>query len=208
MPLESIRIPDFDVDASPPSGIAFIDDAVRRIDAFELAHATNPIRHFIPSNYRAVHSALHYLTREGLVTGRSFCEWGSGFGVVAGLAEIEGYEAIGIEIEPELVQASRRLLTDFDLSANVFEGSYLPSGFGLYYDAVGDSRQLVEDGNANPVYDDAGMDVADFDLVFVYPWPGEAQMIEDLFEATAVHGAILLLYQGHQDLAAYRQLAP
>ncbi|MCP5489172.1 MAG: hypothetical protein H7A43_11060 [Verrucomicrobia bacterium] len=206
MPLEPILLPDLDPTVTGTAAETFIREAESRIEAFRIARANRPIRHFIPSDYRAVYAALQYLAGGDLLTGANFCEWGSGFGVVTGLAVMEGLTATGIEIEPDLIAASKGLLQDFEIDCLLLTGSYLPTGYGLYYDSVGDSRQLVADGSSNPVYDREGIEVSDFDLVFVYPWPGEAQMVEDLFEATAVDGAILLIYQGHQDLQAYRQV--
>ncbi|HMP73078.1 MAG TPA: hypothetical protein PKE55_07425 [Kiritimatiellia bacterium] len=206
MPLESIRLPDLPPPPAPPVR-DFILNAESRIQAFLQQRSANPIRHFIPSHYPTVHAALHHLVTAVPLTGNNFCEWGSGFGVVAGLAAIEGLHATGFEIEPDLVHASRQLLADHHLHATIIEGNYLPPGYGLYYDAVGDTRQLLHDHSANPAYHTLGLEPSDFDLIFVYPWPGEAQMVEDLFEATAAHGATLLLYQGPHDISAYRCLA-
>jgi len=89
----------------------FIDEGLRRgksIDCFD----------YVPSNYDVVYAALSALPR-----GR-FCEWGSGMGIITGLAEMLGFDAHGLELDPGLVTASRRLLADFGLSATVQTGSY------------------------------------------------------------------------------------
>ena len=54
-----------------------------------------------------------------------FCEWGSGMGIVTGLAEMLSFDACGIEINEEMAAASRELLTDFGLSATIKTGDYL-----------------------------------------------------------------------------------
>jgi hypothetical protein len=74
---------------------------------------------FVPSDYDFVWRMLTAMPR-----GR-FCEWGSGFGIITGLAELLGYEACGIELDAKLVAAARRLLADFGLRAPIEAGSYL-----------------------------------------------------------------------------------
>ena len=80
----------------------------RSIDCFD----------FVPSDYAVVHGVLAALSR-----GR-FLEWGSGIGIVTGLAELLGFEAHGIELNPALADASRLLLADFGLSATIETGDY------------------------------------------------------------------------------------
>ncbi len=74
---------------------------------------------FVPSNYEMLWDMLDALPR-----GR-FCEFGSGWGIATGLAELLGFEALGIELAPELVQASRNLLSEQGLRAQIVEGDYL-----------------------------------------------------------------------------------
>ena len=76
---------------------------------------------FVPSNYEKAWSAL-----DGMERGR-FVEWGSGLGIVTGLAEILGFEASGIELQQELVEKSRDLLAEFELTAEITQGDYLLS---------------------------------------------------------------------------------
>ncbi len=73
---------------------------------------------FVPSNYERVWRTLDALPR-----GR-FCEWGSGFGLATGTAELLGFDSSGIELNGHLAVASRKLLTDFQLSARIITGSY------------------------------------------------------------------------------------
>lgn len=74
---------------------------------------------FVPSDYELAWQVL-----DGLPRGR-LCEWGSGFGILTGLAELLGFEACGIELSADLADASRKLLADFGLSANIVAGDYL-----------------------------------------------------------------------------------
>lgn len=68
---------------------------------------------FVASNYPVVYTLLSALQR-----GR-FCEWGSGLGVVTGMAEMLGFDAFGVEIHEPLVQQSRELLAEFDLKSPI-----------------------------------------------------------------------------------------
>ena len=52
-----------------------------------------------------------------------------------------------------------------------------------------------------PEYD--GLDPAEVDLFFVYPWPGQEQMMMDLFTAVSDEGAILLMYMGEGEIEAF-----
>ena len=74
---------------------------------------------FVPSDYEHVWRVLDALPR-----GRC-CEWGSGFGIVTGLAELLGFKACGIEFDEKLVAASRQLLADFELRSSILQGDYL-----------------------------------------------------------------------------------
>jgi hypothetical protein len=94
------------------AALAFIEEGrsrFRTVDCFD----------FVPSDY-----VLVWRTLDSLARGR-FCEWGSGFGIATGLAEILGFDAMGIEIDSRVANASRQLLADFGLSAQIQTGDYL-----------------------------------------------------------------------------------
>ena len=74
---------------------------------------------FVPSDYELAWRVLDALPR-----GR-FCEWGSGFGIVTGLAELLGYQACGVEMDEKLADASRKLLADFGLSSCILCSDYI-----------------------------------------------------------------------------------
>ncbi|MBC8190653.1 MAG: hypothetical protein H8E75_09515 [Puniceicoccaceae bacterium] len=45
------------------------------------------------------------------------------------------------------------------------------------------------------------------DVFFVYPWPGEQEMMLKLFQSVAGEGAILITYLGDQDICLYHAIA-
>ena len=73
---------------------------------------------FVPSSAEMVYQVLR-----ALPAGR-WCEWGSGIGVNTGIAACCGHRAVGIEIDPPLAAASRQLLAEFGIEADILEGDY------------------------------------------------------------------------------------
>jgi len=180
----------------PDNVVAFLREADLRVSQFV---GNSPIRvtGFVPSDFVTVYHALRVITDANLAPGTSLCEWGSGFGVVASLAAMLEFKACGIEIERDLVDASRRLADDFGLPVEFVQGSFIPSGAEscaeeAYADNNAEYSWLVTD--ADDAYDELGLDPDDFDVVFAYPWPGEEYLITSLFEKYAAEGALLLTY--------------
>jgi hypothetical protein len=177
--------------ARPPADVQrFLREASRRVRRVQRAYQ---IPAFAPSDFGAVYGALCEVEGAGELPGRWFCEWGSGLGVVSCLAATLGLDAWGIETEPALVRAARRLAGDFGLPVEIVRGSFIPAGAeaGL---TCGHDFAWLSRGDARPGYEVMGLDVEDLDLVFAYPWPDEEALIEALFEGHARAGAMLLTY--------------
>jgi hypothetical protein len=140
----------------------------------------------------------------GAAPGDLFCEWGSGFGVVACLAAMLGFESCGIEIEGELVDAARALADDFGLSVEFIRGSFIPEGSDVCPDPDdGFAWLTTHDGGTQ---EELGLVPADFDTVFAYPWPDEERVVGELFERHAAVGAVLLTYHGNDVLRVRRKM--
>jgi hypothetical protein len=148
---------------------------------------------FAASVFSPVYGALCEVEGAGVLPGRWFWEWGSGLGVVSCLAATLGLDAWGIETEPALVRAARRLAYDFDLPVEFVRGSFIPAGAeaGL---TRGHDFSWLRRGETRPAYEVMGLGVEEFDLVFASPWPDEEALIEGLFEGRARAGAMLLTY--------------
>src|SRR5262245_51626456 len=108
---------------TPPDLRRFLREARRRIARFQRSHRAGG---FVPSDFNAAYAGLVALEARGLLAGRWFCEWGSGFGVVSCLAAMLGFEAWGIEAEEDLVEEARQLADDFGVPAEFVHGSFLP----------------------------------------------------------------------------------
>jgi hypothetical protein len=148
-------------------------------------------RGFVASDFTFVNAALERIVAEDLARGPLFCEWGSGFGVVAMLASMHGFAACGIEVQSELVEAAEELAADFDCDVRFAHGSFVtPCGEELTETAENPWWHSGE----RSAYGDLDMDVEEFDLFFAYPWPGEESLFDALFTQCAGVGAILLTY--------------
>lgn len=143
---------------------------------------------FVPADYDTVLADLLSIRGRG---GR-FLELGSATGVIAIMADLLGFEAYGIEIAPELVAEARGLAQRFESGARFATGSYLPTGY-RFESATGDTRMGTV-GISEPAYAELRYELADFDWVYAYPWPGETEVLRDVMRRCAAPGAQLLLH--------------
>jgi len=144
---------------------------------------------FVPADHQGAHEALVALRERA----DNFVELGAGAGVITIVADLLGFDAYGIEIEPWLVEAATDLAERFGSSATFVEGSFFPRGF----DAVGlqaDADFHVTYDAAPSAWDELGLELDDFDLVYAYPWPGEEPLFERLLRAAGRRGATFLRY--------------
>lgn len=160
---------------------------------------------FVPSDPEQVYRALRAIGDLLTTTTDeiSFCEWGSGLGTATCLASKLGFDACGIEIEPELVAASREFADRFQLSAEFAHGSFVPqTEQTLSKEAFSDNegRYPWLNCQANAAYTSLGREPGSFDVVFAYPWPGEEYFISRLFFELASPGALLLSYSDSGEL--------
>lgn len=200
MPLREIPLPP----AAPkrvPDAARLLREAERRIDRFQ---ADGRVTAFVPCDYAAALAVLRALSESPLIRGTRFCEWGSGFGVVADLAAMVGFDSSGIEIDAGLVEESRRLADDFGLPVEFAHGSFVPRGAEGLVHAGGNYSWLTTEGDY--AYDDLDLRVSDLDVVFAYPWPDEEAVVCDLFEEYAGAGAVLATYHGGGEFRLKRKV--
>jgi hypothetical protein len=180
---------------------ALLREAGRRIERFR---QDRRIPGFVPSNFARTYQVLRALAAADLAPGNLFCEWGSGFGVVACLAALLDFDAFGIEIDGELVEAARQLAAAFGLPVEFVCSSFIPGGENSIEPGDHFAWLTTRGGNAD---EELGLGPADFAVIFAYPWPDEEQFIEALFERHAGEGALLLTYHGGQGLRLRRKVA-
>ncbi len=208
MALEEIELGGLWDGEVPETVSGYLEEADRRIDVFFESGRNRRVPKFIPSDAETVYGVLEVLTRGEVPMGWVFCEWGSGFGVATCLAAMLGYEAYGIEIEEELVKAAGALAGDMGIDARFVCASYLPEGIESYAGMGGE--EMVREGGAEEGrewgYEGMERELSEVDVVFVYPWPGEQEFMENLFEEVAVEGAILVVYYGDEEIRVFRKV--
>ena len=197
MPLIELAVP-ADGGAPPPAARALIREAGRRIERFQRPGRAPA---FVPCDFVRAYGALR--AAAAAAPGRRFCEWGSGFGVVAGLAALLDFDACGIEIDADLTAAARRLADDFGLPVEFACGSFVPPGGEACLDAGGAYAWLAT--GAGDGYDELGLGPDDFDVIFAYPWPDEEAAVAALFGRYAAAGALLLTYHGGEGFRLRRK---
>jgi hypothetical protein len=199
MPLVDLTLPAVGT-AVPADVRAFLREAERRIEEFQ---RSSRVPAFVPSDYPRVYATLRAVADTTVAPGRRFCEWGSGFGVVATLAAMLHFDSFGIEVDGALVDAAGQLAADFDVPVEFVHGSFIPWGGDAHADGV--FAWLTTDGGG--AYEEIGLDPSDFDVVFAYPWPDEEDVTGDLFERYAGIGAVLMTYHGGDDIRLRRKAA-
>ena len=163
---------------------------------------------YVASEPAQVYAALKHVRDEGLALGERFIEWGSGFGVASSLAAQLGFEATGIELEEGLVEIAEKLAEKHKTGAEFIASTYIPEGY-ISYDHAGGSDIVPDDSFGHqaeaPRYDDMDIGLDEIDVFFVYPWPGEQEMMLKLFDSVASEDAILIAYYGDQEICIYRK---
>jgi hypothetical protein len=160
---------------------------------------------FVAADYDAVLDAL-IADRQ---PGRRFLEWGSASGVITVLADLLGFDACGIELDAALVADARALAARAGSRARFVAGSFLPTGYRWRAPDGDDDPGTIGDGPSG--YLQLGLALDDFDVVFGYPWSGEAPMMRDLMQRYGRPDALLLLNDITHGVRRYRngkELAP
>jgi len=186
----------------PSAVTAFLADAGARIDAFFDLWKKSRNLGFFPSDYELVYGVLKAI-RDSNPEATRLCEWGSGFGVIAGLGAMLGYEASGIELDSRCVSASRTLLKAHQLDVAILEGSFVPEEYA-------ETKEMNADGTGTVLWgpgaiDEVDVEIEDFDVIFAFPWPDEQEMYFDLFARYAAVGAILITYSALEGIRVQRK---
>ena len=177
---------------------AFVDEAYSRIAQFQKSHS---MPGFVPSDYRRVYEVIRAVEETGIAPGNTFCEWGSGFGVIADLAAMLGFKACGIELERELIREARKLAGDFGLDVEFIQNTFIPGSGSPTLSMLGE-MEWIETGAP---HQETELQPEDYDVIFAYPWPGDERLFQELFESLASDGAILVMYRGLEDIQVIRK---
>ncbi len=153
---------------------------------------------YVSADYEAVY---HSLVR---LQGRVFniLEWGSGLGVVTIMASRLGFEAYGIESEPDLVRHAEDFARVYGPQARFSIGSFIPDEY-QWDPASGDEifRTVVDIPAA---YSEFDMELRDFDLVYAYPWPDEHSLFRNIIRNFGRKESLLLSYDAREGMQLVR----
>ncbi|MBI2804979.1 MAG: class I SAM-dependent methyltransferase [Planctomycetes bacterium] len=180
---------------------AFLHEADRRIEEFQ-RDARSP--GFVPSDFPGAYRVLRAVAEMRMAPGSLFCEWGSGFGVIASLAAMLDFDAVGIEIDRDLVEAAQALADDYEVPVEFIHGSFLPAGCKVATSVKSGFAWLATDEAPAPTPRD--LEPGDFDVIFAYPWPDEQNTTADVFQRYASPGAILVTYHGGDEFRVRRKV--
>jgi len=156
---------------------------------------------YVSADYLAVYESLARLQGRVLTV----LEWGSGLGIVTIMASRMGFQAYGIEAEPDLVEFSERFAKAYGPKARFAQGSFIPDDFECN-PADGDEvcRTIVDIPSA---YDELDMELRDFDLVYAYPWPDEHILFRNIMRRFGRRGAMLLSYDSREGMQCFPSAA-
>jgi len=169
-------------------------------DRFDRTVRERGFHSFIASDYDRVQEALIAHRAEGL----SFLELGSGSGVITIMADLLGYAAAGIELDVELVKTSREMAARHASAARFIHGSFFPAGYRVEHPDPSAIRTGTL-GEGQSGYLELGRALDDFDVVFGFPWGGEATILLDLMKRYGNPDGLLLMYDVNEGVQAYRR---
>lgn len=168
-------------------------------DHFDRTVRERGFHSFIASDYDRVQDALAVCRAPG----RTFLELGSGSGVITILADLLGFDAAGIELDIELVTTSRAMAERHQSKARFIHGSFFPAGYH-YPSAADGAIRTGTLGEGLSGYAALGRALDDFDVVFGFPWGGEAPVLLDLMKRYGSPDALLLMYDVNDGVLAHR----
>jgi len=181
--------------ASPSIPTTTLDHLIREGSAAQdefRAFAKDRHHLFIPCDHREAYETLRELRSRAL----TFIEFGSGAGIVTIMADLLSFEAYGIEMEPWLVDRSIEIAEQFGSGAIFAEGTFVPPAYQDEIEHL--SGEFHTPTNGACAFDELGLELSDFDLVFAYPWPGDEDWLSELMRRHARADAILLTYDARE----------
>lgn len=156
---------------------------------------------YVSADFAAIHTRLESLKQRT----HTFLEWGSGLGVVAIMASRLGFDAYGIEVKPELVEAARELAERFEATPQFGTGSFIPEEFSGDL-SRGDEFHRTETQDRS-AYAQIDMELRDFDVVYAYPWPEEHTIFRSIIRRCASPHTLYLQYDAREGLSLTRPAA-
>lgn len=195
MPLLEIPI-SFESTPIPVHLSALVTDAMAASAAFDRQTGSDRIPDLVTSSPEIIWGFLTEMRRLVPDCGQTFCEWGSGLGIVTCLADALGWTAHGLEIEPRLIATAKQLAAKHNRSVQFDVSSYKQDG--------------LFEGKIDPADLDTGkgFGLLDFDVIYGYLWNAEYQAVTQLVSDHGRPGTLFLRYGGGLDFKIFRVVAP
>ncbi|EMB14677.1 hypothetical protein [Rhodopirellula europaea] len=218
----SIDPPDMLTPIELPSGLdsteipteihAMVHGVKQRIEAFQDRWDRPQIELFVAADYLHVYQTMRWVAESQMLNNSRFVEWGCGFAAITWLAAAVGWDAIGIESEPELIRQGKTTLSDWQETLasipksgptpELVRGNFLPEGS----ETLAEDPTLPSLGHSiESAYSSIGLDVEDFGIFYSYPWPGEDDFHEYVFHRYAAYGAVMVLFKGPNEMRVWRK---
>jgi hypothetical protein len=179
-----------------------IDEGFEIFDQFDRTVREKAFHPFVAADYCQVLDALvelrHTVVATHGVGPPAFLELGSATGVITIIADLLGFDAVGIELDASLVAIARRLAERHQSRARFVAGSFLPAGY-RWKSPDGDERTGTI-GSGRSAYLELGRALDDFDVVYVYPWEGEKPVVLGMMERYGDPAARLLVMDAVEGL--------
>lgn len=153
---------------------------------------------FVPADYAGAVEVLRRLAPQA----NNFLELGSGVGVITIAADLLGFEAFGIELDPWLVDQARMLAERHDSQATFVAGSFVPEEF--QDEVARHHTEFLTTTQGEPAYLELGMELSEFDLVYMFPWPGEEELHLKMLRRHGRPDTLFLLYGGTEGFQLFR----
>ncbi len=167
-------------------------------ELWERSQTADGFHAYVSADYDAVFSSLVKLRGQA----GTFLEWGSGLGVVTIMASRLGFEAYGIENEPELVEHAYAFGKRYGSDARFARGNFFPSEFE-WNPGKGETEVRTELHSA-AAYERMGRKLSDFDLVYAYPWPEEHQLYQNVMRECGHPNSLFLTYDVRRGMELHR----
>ncbi len=167
-------------------------------ELWERSQIADGFHAYVSADYDAVFRSLVRLRGQA----GTFLEWGSGLGVVTIMASRLGFEAYGIENEPELVDHAYAFGERYASAARFACGNFFPSEFE-WNPGKGETEVRTALRSA-AAYERMGRKLSDFDLVYAYPWPEEHQLYQNVMRECGRPNSLFLTYDVRRGMELHR----
>ena len=167
-------------------------------ELWERSQTADGFHAYVSADYDAVFGSLVQLRGQAV----TFLEWGSGLGVVTIMASRLGFQAYGIENEPELVDHAHAFGERYAPAARFVCGNFFPSQFE-WNPGKGEIEVRTALHSA-AAYEKMGRKLSDFDLVYAYPWPEEHELYRNVMREFGGPDSLFLTYEVRRGMELHR----